>query len=312
MDEPDLTYSHPGDDNEDNADSENGLHSVPISRPVSRASAFQEEVAWPAMEPEELEVFRPLQEMQIDPLDLRFPISRRTSSRFSWHLGEGGFGARTPTRMMSNRKAKRQSQRLESNSANRPSRPSVSHEEASGDVGADDANYDTVVLDEAPPPPRQLEDGSVNPQEADPEYPHGFKLLIMLAALVSSIFLIALDMVGVNFSPPVPSIRPLTNTDHRRDSDSGDHGRISRYLGRSLVRSHFLHDGRWLPSHLGQGLQVFPPEDQLFNFDLYLRSGQSHLRSRPFISRFHHRPRYCRRRRRRRWRRLLHHRDLHC
>lgn len=107
------------------------------------------------------------------------------------------------------------------------------------------------------------DDAEKPPDEED--YMSGFKLWLMLASLIFSIFLIALDMVLFHLRLP-ETISPwltTTATDHRRDLHPRHHQRIQRPRRSSLVQRNLPHDIRRFPIHMGQDVPILSSKDQL-------------------------------------------------
>jgi hypothetical protein len=106
-----------------------------------------------------------------------------------------------------------------------------------------------------------------------PEYLTGFKLWVTMVAMMLSIFLIAMDMVGALFlfssflflldaSPkPCPLEWWLITivSDHRCHLCPRHHQRIQRYQGSGVVRCRLLLDVWWFSINMGQDLSKLPP-----------------------------------------------------
>jgi F0F1-type ATP synthase membrane subunit c/vacuolar-type H+-ATPase subunit K len=106
--------------------------------------------------------------------------------------------------------------------------------------------------------------GLVALEQVEPvaEYPAGFRLYIMVVALVLSIFLISLDMVSLD-TRGCQGVSSLTFADNRSYGNPCNHRRISRSRRCSVVWSNIFHDGQRLSIHMGQDVQIFSTEDKL-------------------------------------------------
>jgi len=80
----------------------------------------------------------------------------------------------------------------------------------------------------------------------DVEYPEGFKLFIIVLALVLAVFLVALDMV-TEMSSAFRAASTNSHTDNRCDGNPENHRRVWRSQGCILVRLSVLHVLRRLP-----------------------------------------------------------------
>ena len=106
-----------------------------------------------------------------------------------------------------------------------------------------------------------------------PEYLSGFKLWITMVAMMLSIFLIAMDMVGALFPSLIFSVPfrcfskpcPLEwwfikiVSDHRCHLCPRHHQRIQRYQGSGMVRCRLLLDVWRFSINMGQDLSKLPP-----------------------------------------------------
>lgn len=80
--------------------------------------------------------------------------------------------------------------------------------------------------------------------EPEIEYAHGFKLAILVAAALSSVFLMSLDQVS-SLQPTSPHTLTSVPSDDSRYSHSKDYCRIWWTGRRWLVRCGLFHDFRW-------------------------------------------------------------------
>ena len=122
-------------------------------------------------------------------------------------------------------------------------------------------------------------DAEQSNEEAEMEYPHGVRLIVLVLAIVFSVFMLALDQVCRSISTPnLWEDTLLTVQDNRSNRHPQNHRPIWRPGQSLLVWLRILHDLRLFPIILGEGLQIHAAEKHLSRFHVPFRTRQLGMR----------------------------------
>jgi hypothetical protein len=103
------------------------------------------------------------------------------------------------------------------------------------------------------------------------EYPSGFRLAMVVLALVLAVFLVALDLVSRTYLQP-RFFSANYDQDNRCYCYTSNHGPIPQLGSNRVVWIRILPNVSFVPVHLGQSIQVLSHQDIIHDCNCDLRT----------------------------------------